>query len=241
MHLLLLLQEVTLPGDTTLSAVAPPEPASLVENFLDAGWITIPIVLLSIVAIAIFVERLITLRKAKANPEAVTERVRGFVHSGDVGGAIAFCEAQDTPITRILKVGLERLGRPIAEIEGAVQAAGRYEAFELEKRSDTLATIAGVAPMLGFLGTVTGMIQAFQEIQSLQGNVNPSVLAGGIWEALLTTALGLVVGIIALIFYNYLTSRINRIVNGMERSASGFIDLLQAPAPHPGRYEHTSY
>ena len=112
-----------------------------------------------------------------------------------------------------------------------MHAAGKYEAFELEKRIDILATIAGVAPMLGFLGTVTGMIRAFQEIQNLQGNVNPSVLAGGIWEALLSTAAGLVVGIMAIFFYNFLIGRINRAVHDMERSATDFIDLLQEPAP----------
>ena len=102
---------------------------------------------------------------------------------------------------------------------------------ELEKRMDILASIAGIAPMLGFLGTVTGMIDAFQEIQNLQGNVNPSVLAGGIWEALISTAAGLVVGILAYFFYNYLLGRINRLVNDMEQSATEFIDMLQSPTP----------
>jgi biopolymer transport protein ExbB len=128
-----------------------------------------------------------------------------------------------------LKQGLERLGRPISEIQDAVQAAGKHETFDLEKRTNLLASIAGIAPMLGFFGTVVGMIRAFQQIQNLQGNVNPSVLAGGIWEALITTATGLLVGILALFSYNFLMGRIRRISNAMERSATDFIDLLQEP------------
>lgn len=236
MTLLFLQDLVTLPQDTLLAPVEP-NPTSWLENLMQGGWVMWPILILSIVAIAIFVERLVTLRRAKTDPKAITDRIRSYVHSGDIGGAIAFCEAQGKPITRILHDGLERLGRPIAEIQDAVQAAGRHEAFELEKRTDLLASIAGIAPMLGFLGTVTGMIEAFQQIQSLQGNVNPSVLAGGIWEALLTTAAGLVVGIVALFFYNLLANRIGRIVNDMERTATSFIDLLQEPAPRPSRYE----
>jgi len=182
---------------------------------------------------------LLTLRRAATDPAEITERIREYVRAGNIHGAHAFCDAQDKPITRILKHGLERLGRPIAEIRDAVNATGKHEAFELERRTDLLASIAGIAPMLGFLGTVTGMIRAFQQIQNLQGNVNPSVLAGGIWEALISTAAGLIVGILAFFFYNYLLTRINRLVNDMERSATDFIDLLQTPAPtsNQPRYE----
>ncbi len=231
---MLLLQVLTLPADTFAVAPATPEPVSLLDTIMLGGWVMIPILLLSLISIYIFVERWLTLRKASLDPSAILDRIRSYVHSGDIRGAIAYCEAQDKPITHILKTGLERLGRPISEIQDAVQAVGRHEAFSLEKRSDVLATVSGIAPMLGFLGTVTGMIRAFQEIQKLQGNVNPSVLAGGIWEALITTVAGLSVGIIAYVFYNLLNGRINRVVNDMERSATDFIDLLQEPAPsHP--------
>lgn len=226
-------QSVTLPADTltNLSQAAGPEQTSLLDTLILGGWIMIPIFLLSFVAIYLFVERLATIRKAKTDPETLTRRVRDYVQEGDVKGAMGYCESSNKPVARILRHGLERLGRPIAEIQDAVQAQGKHEAFELEKRTELLASIAGIAPMLGFLGTVTGMIQAFQEIQALEGNVNPSVLAGGIWEALLTTAAGLVVGILAFFFYNFLMSKIRRLVNDMERSATGFIDLLQEPAP----------
>lgn len=233
MILALLPQEVTLPADTAaaMSQAGGPEQTTLLETLILGGWIMLPILLLSILAIYLFVERLVTIRKSKTDPEAITRRIREYVQAGDVRGAMGYCESQDKPVTRLLRHGLERLGRPISEIQDAVQAQGKHEAFELEKRTDILASIAGIAPMLGFLGTVTGMIQAFQEIQNLQGNVNPSVLAGGIWEALLTTAAGLVVGILAFFFYNFLLTRIKRLINDMERSATDFIDLLQAPAP----------
>lgn len=228
--MLFLLQQVD--PDTmadTAQAAATAESMSVLDILVRGGWVMIPILLLSVLALYLFVERLITIRRAESEPEVVTDRVRQYVLSGDINGALTYCERQDTPITRILKQGLERLGRPISEIQDAVQAAGKHEAFELEKRLDFLASIAGIAPMVGFFGTVTGMINAFQEIQNLQGNVNPSVLAGGIWEALVTTASGLVVGILALFAYNYLMGRIKRHVNDMERSATDFIDLLQEP------------
>lgn len=242
--ILLLLQQTILETPDTLSPVLEPETTTLLETIMRGGWVMLPIFILSVMAIYLFVERLIVLRKAKADPESITDRIRAYVHAGDIRAALRFCDTENKPITHILKVGLERLGRPIGEIQDAVKAQGRYEAFELEKRTDLLASIAGIAPMLGFLGTVTGMIRAFQQIQNLQGNVNPSVLAGGIWEALLTTAAGLIVGIVAFFFYNWLLNRINRMVNAMERSASDFIDLLQEPAPRsapPPRYEEAAY
>ena len=228
-----LLSQSVLSSPDSLVNLPPADPSgsmTFLETLTQGGWIMVPILLLSFLAAYLFVERLMTIRKANVEPAAITQRVRKYVQTGDVRGAMGYCEAQGKPVTRILRHGLERLGRPISEIQDAVQAQGKHETFELEKRTELLASIAGIAPMLGFLGTVTGMIQAFQEIQALQGNVNPSVLAGGIWEALLTTAAGLIVGILALFFYNFLHTRIKRLINDMERSATDFIDLLQEPA-----------
>ncbi len=225
------LQDVNgLPADS-LQAISDSSSFSQLDIIFQAGWIMVPILLLSLLTIYLLVERLMTIRKSATDKQEIMHRIREYVASGNITGAQAFCEVQDKPLTRILKHGLERLGRPISEIQDAVNAAGKHEAFELEKRMDVLASIAGIAPMLGFLGTVTGMIDAFREIQSLQGNVNPSVLAGGIWEALISTAAGLVVGILAYFFYNYLLGLIKRLVNDMEQSTTEFIDLLQAPAP----------
>lgn len=208
--------------------------ASLLDLLVLGGWVMVPLVLLSVLTIYLFIERFVTIRQATSDPDAITDRVGRHVRSGDVNAAIQYCEEKDVPITRILRQGLERLGRPISEIQEAVQAAGKHETFDLEKRTNLLASIAGIAPMLGFFGTVVGMIRAFQQIQTLQGNVNPAVLAGGIWEALITTAAGLLVGILALFSYNFLIGRIRRLSNDMERSATDFIDLLQEPvSPSP--------
>ena len=233
---MLLLQQVdTAVADTAQTAAS--QVTSLLDVLVLGGWVMIPLVLLSLLTFYLLVERLITIRRASSNPEVITDRVRDYVRNGDVEGAIAYCKDKDVPITRILQQGLERLGRPISEIQDAVQAAGKHETFELERKTNLLASIAGIAPMLGFFGTVIGMIRAFQEIQNLQGNVNPSVLAGGIWEALVTTAAGLLVGILALFSYNFLIGRIRRITNDMERSATDFIDLLQEPVSSGQRSE----
>ncbi|MFB6248636.1 MAG: MotA/TolQ/ExbB proton channel family protein [Salinibacter sp.] len=233
---MILLQQVdTAAADSAQAAAS--QATSLLDVLVLGGWVMIPLVLLSVLTIYLFIERWITIREASSNPDAITDRVREYVRNGDVDGAIAYCERKDVPITRILQQGLERLGRPISEIQDAVQAAGKHESFELEKRTNLLASIAGIAPMLGFFGTVIGMIRAFQQIQNLQGNVNPSVLAGGIWEALVTTAAGLLVGILALFSYNFLIGRIRRLTNDMERSATDFIDLLQEPVSSGQRSE----
>ncbi len=224
------LQDINTTDIDSLQAVTDTALVSQLDIIMQAGWIMIPILLLSVLTIYLFVERMLTLRRAETNKVEIMDRIREYVSNGNIHGAQAYLEVQAKPLTRILMHGLERLGRPISEIQDAVNAAGKHEAFELERRMDILASIAGIAPMLGFLGTVTGMIEAFQQIQSLQGNVNPSVLAGGIWEALVSTAAGLIVGILAFFLYNFLLSRINRLVNDMEQSATEFIDLLQTPA-----------
>ena len=233
----LLVQDLNLPQDSLQIAT---ESSSQLDIIMEAGWIMIPIFLLSLLTIYVLVERLMVLKQAKSDRPQIMSRIREYVRAGNVQGAQAYCDAQDNPLTRIVKYGLERLGRPISEIQDAVNSAGKHEAFQLERRMDLLASIAGIAPMLGFLGTVTGMIEAFQQIQALQGNVNPSVLAGGIWEALVSTAGGLIVGIAALFFYNFLLGRINRLVYDMEQSATEFIDMLQAPVAKPGHTDHST-
>ena len=222
--------DTTAAAATAASSSAEGASSSVLDILIEGGWVMVPLLLLSLAALYLFVERMMAVRRARgSDPEATTQRIRQDVRAGRIEEALAHCREEDTPVARILHRGLERLGRPISEIQDAVQAAGKHEAFELEKRTDLLASIAGVAPLLGFFGTVTGMIDAFRQVQALQGNVNPSVLAGGIWEALVTTATGLAVGILALLAYNYLLGRIKRLTNDMERSATAFIDLLQEP------------
>ena len=200
-----------------------------VELIRQGGWSMIPIILLSVTMVWIVWERYRALKRAQGDPDTLARNVAEYVRAGDVHGAIAYCRERNSPASRILQRGLERLGRPIGEIKETVQEAGRRETFDLEKRMDLLASIAAIAPMLGFLGTVTGMIGAFKQTQAYEGLVNPSLLAGGIWEALVTTAAGLAVGLLALFAYNLLVGRITRLVHGMERVTSDFIDLLQTP------------
>ncbi|RNC83955.1 MAG: MotA/TolQ/ExbB proton channel family protein [Balneola sp.] len=201
------------------------------DLMVEGGILMIPIFLLLLISIYVIVERWSALSRSHTDTERFLGSIEGMLKSGLQSDAIAYCDDFDKPLARIIKAGIKRLGRPIRDIEDAIDNAGKKEIFFLEKRMNWLATIAGVAPLLGFTGTVTGMIEAFMDIQSLQGNVNPSALAGGIWEALITTAAGLIVGLIAFGFYNFLLGRINRSIFELENASADFIDLLQSPAP----------
>lgn len=201
------------------------------DLMVEGGILMIPIFLLLLISIYVIVERWSALSRSHTDTERFLGSIEGMLKSGRQSDAIAYCDDFDKPLARIIKAGIKRLGRPIRDIEDAIDNAGKKEIFFLEKRMNWLATIAGVAPLLGFTGTVTGMIEAFMDIQSLQGNVNPSALAGGIWEALITTAAGLIVGLIAFGFYNFLLGRINRSIFELENASADFIDLLQSPAP----------
>lgn len=236
----LFLQETPAEDDTALAdeigaASGDPEGMSLLEIFMQGGFVMIPIFLLSLLAIYVIAERWRVLRNSALDSVHFLETVETMLKAGDIQRAITYCDEMDRPLARILKQGIKRLGRPLRDIEEAIKNAGKKETYYLEKKMDWLATVAGVAPLLGFLGTVTGMIQAFMQIQGLEGQVNPSVLAGGIWEALITTASGLAVGIIAYGFYNFLTGKINRMVFDLETSTTEFLDLLQRPSKKKGQ------
>lgn len=214
----------------TLSMAAQQNNMSMFHLLAEGGVLMIPLLLLSILAIYVIAERWRSLNNARVEVDGFLRTVESMLKDGDRQRALTYCDGIDKPLARILKAGIRRLGRPIRDIEDAIEHAGKKEIFHLEKRMNWLATIAGVGPLIGFTGTVTGMIQAFMDIQSLQGNVNPSVLAGGIWEALITTATGLIVGIIAYGFYNFLLGKINRMVHELENASADFIDMLQAPS-----------
>ncbi len=203
---------------------------SLFELLSQGGILMIPIFLLSLVALYVVIERLLVLNGSKVQIDDFLTDVEGHMKRGEPRLAIQYCEDMDKPLSRIVKGGLSRLGRSLRDIEEGIHTAAKKEIFYLQNRLHWLATIAGVAPLLGFTGTVTGMIRAFMELQSLQGNANPSVLAGGIWEALITTAFGLIVGIIAFGFYNYLVSRVDRLIFELENASADFMELLQSPA-----------
>lgn len=214
----------------TLSLAAQEDSMSMFDLLAEGGVLMIPLFLLSLVAIYVIAERWRSLNNSRMEVDGFLRTVEGMLKDGDRQRALTYCDGIDKPLARILKAGIRRLGRPIRDIEDAISNAGKKEIYHLEKRMNWLATIAGVAPLIGFTGTVTGMIEAFMDIQSLQGNVNPSVLAGGIWEALITTATGLIVGIIAYGFYNFLLGKINRMIHELENASADFIDLLQAPS-----------
>ena len=186
----------------------------------------IPIGLCSLIAVGFFVERLIVLRKAKINLNAFLLKIRQSISKQDFDNALRLCSTTPGPISKVLEKGIRLRGQSREEIKDAIESAGRAEIYQLERGLGALATIAGVAPLLGFLGTVTGMIQAFMRIQELSGNVNATVLAGGIWEALITTAAGLIVGIPALLAYNYLVTKVQRMVFELELSSTNLLELL---------------
>ncbi len=202
---------------------------SIGELILKGGFMMIPIFILSIMAIVIFVERYRTIKRASKIPEGFMEKVKGLVSEGDIKGARMMCAQSETPISRMLEKGVARIGNPLKNIEVSIENVGKIEIYNLEKNLAVLATIAGVAPMMGFLGTVTGMIQAFIAIAQEEGSVSPKLLSGGIYEAMITTAAGLFVGIIAYLGYNFLVARVQKVVHMMEYTSIDFIDLLQEP------------
>jgi biopolymer transport protein ExbB len=200
---------------------------SLLSVVLKGGWVMLFIFIASIVTITIIIDRYRVIRKSRSNVPAFLVKIRGLLKKNDIDGAIVVCMEDKTPTANIVKKGLKKFNFGHERVKEAIESAGKQEINKLEKGLAVLATIAGVAPLLGFLGTVTGMISAFMRIEDLQGAANPSDLAGGIWEALLTTAFGLAVGIIAYTFYNYLVSAINKFVLDMEIVSNDIVDIIE--------------
>ncbi len=206
------------------------------QSVLDIIWksgpmgITIIVgqLILSFIAVYIFVERYGAITRAGRIDEHFMNNIRINVQSGNIQSARALCQSTDTPVARMVEKGLQRIGKPLRDIDAAIENVGNLEVFKLEKNLSTLASISGAAPMIGFLGTVTGMIQAFYTMATKE-SVTPIILAGGIYQALLTTAVGLAVGIFALIGYNILVANVEQVVFKMERSTTEFMDLLQEP------------
>ncbi|MBX7126581.1 MAG: MotA/TolQ/ExbB proton channel family protein [Cyclobacteriaceae bacterium] len=207
----------------------PDRSLSLWDLTLAGGPLMIPIFLSSVFAIYIFVERLLTINKANQSPDVFMGRIKELVQKGDINGARILCSQVDTPIARMIEKGVTRIGSPLKNIEASIENVAKLELFKLEKNLSVLATVSGAAPMMGFLGTVIGMVQAFMRISQLEGSVSPKELSSGIYVAMITTVAGLVVGIIAYLGYNYLVTRVSKVVHKMEYSSLDFIDLLQEP------------
>jgi len=200
---------------------------NLLEIFLKGGWIMWPILLTSVIVTAVAINRAIVIRKSRTNVPAFLVKIRGLLRKKDVQGAIVFCAEEKSPVSNIIRKGLKKYKLGHERVKEAIENAGRQEVAKLEKGLPVLATIVGIAPLMGFLGTVTGMISAFMRIENLSGNASPSDLAAGIWEALLTTAFGLIVGIPAYAFYNYFLSKIKKTIMDMEVVSNDVVDIIE--------------
>jgi biopolymer transport protein ExbB len=210
---------------------------NLFSIFLKGGFLMWPILLCSVIGLAVIIDRYIVLRKAKINIPAFMVRIRGQIKKKDISGAISYCMEEKSPVANIVRKGLKKYHLGHGRVKEAIENAGKQEISKLEKGLPVLATVAGIAPLLGFLGTVTGMIQAFMIIEDLAGAANPSDLAGGIWVALTTTAFGLIVGIPALAFYNYFLTAVKKTVGDMETVANDVIDVVQDSSAHTADVE----
>lgn len=203
---------------------------SIWELTLKGGWIMAVLAVMSVIAIYIFVERYMAILQASKEDRNFMNNIRDFIHHGRLDAAVALCKAQSSPISRMIEKGLQRLGKPLNDINAAIENVGKLEVSRLEKNIAGLATIAGAAPMLGFLGTVIGMINAFYDMSMAGNNVDIVVLSSGIYQAMVTTVGGLIVGIIAYVCYNILVARIEKLVFILEARATDFMDILQEPA-----------
>lgn len=198
----------------------------------QGGWIMLVLVVLLALAIYIAIERYLALRQAVKTEDDnnFMSNIREYIHKGDVEGARTLSKQTNSPLARMVDKGLSRLGRPLSDIQAAIENEGKLEVARLEKRVSLVATVASLGPMIGFLGTVTGMVTAFQNMAHAGNNINIEVLATGIYEAMVTTIGGLIVGIICYFLYNILVTRINKVVLDIEVRATEFMDLLHEPA-----------
>ena len=207
-----------------------PDELNIWSLMLKGGFFMIPLLLLSLLSIYIFVERLLVVRKAGKEDNTFMDRIKDYIHDGEIDAALKLCRKTDTPAARLIAKGISRLGRPMNDVLVAIENAGNIEIAQLEKGFPWLATTAAGAPMIGFLGTVTGMVHAFYNMASAGNNADITTLSSGIYEALVTTIAGLVVGVIALFAYNYLVALVDGVMNQLETKTMEFMDLLNEPA-----------
>ena len=222
---MVLLQILT---DSVAIETAGEQSISVLDLAVKGGVIMIPLALMWVIAVYVFIERLITINKAGRVPDSFLSNIRELVTRGDVNGAKLVCQQNDIPIAHILGKGVRRIGKPIEHIEKSMENVGRLELYKLEKNLVILTIIAGVAPMFGFLGTIAGMIQTFFNI-SITSDITLGAIADGIYVKMVTSATGLIIGIMAYIAYSYLNAQIDKVVNQMESASADFIDTLHAP------------
>jgi len=228
MNLLIFLQVSA--ADTAAADMADEIRMSYWELAMKGGWVMVPIIVLSVIAVYIFFERFFAIKKAAQIDTNFMNRIRDYIHDGKVDNARTLCQSYENPTARMIEKGVQRIGRPLEDINGAIENTGKLEIYKLEKGLPTLATVAGGAPMIGFLGTVMGMIRAFYDMSMAGNNVDVSLLSNGIYTALITTVAGLIVGIVAYFAYNILVARVEKVVNKLEANTTEFLDLLNEPA-----------
>jgi len=212
----------------SLPVVSAPAAVSLWDIIQKGGIIMIPIGILFATAIYIFIERYITIRNASKSEGNFMNDIQAMIESDKIDKALALCAKNTLPIARMVEKGIKRIGRPIKEIEESIEIVGKFEVYELEKGLPILAVIAGIAPMFGFLGTILGVIKIFFDI-SQTSDVSIGAVSSGLYVKMVSSASGLIVGILAYIFYNWLNIKVGKAVNKMERNAMNFIDFLQEP------------
>lgn len=219
-------------GQTNLPASMPhatEETMTQLDLLMKGGPIMIPILILSLLAVYVFIERYLAIKKASKEELNLINNVRDFIHSGRIDSALAFCRSSDKPVSRMIEKGIKRIGRPLKEIEESIEIIGKFEVYKLEKNMAILAIIAGIAPMFGFIGTIIGVIKIFHDI-SIAGDVSIASVSSGLYTKMVSSAAGLIVGIFAFVCYHWLNIMIDKIVQNMEKNAMDFIDLLQEPA-----------
>lgn len=226
MNLLTILQ-ISLSDSTSVQAVTN-QSIPVWELLVKGGWLMIPIGLLSIVSVYIFFDRYLSIRKATKIDRNFMDRIRDYIKEDKVDDALALCHKTDSQIARMIEKGIKRIGRPMKEIEEAIEVVGKFEIYKLEKNLVVLGVIAGIAPMFGFIGTIVGVIRIFYNI-SLADNISIGIISGGLYEKMVISAAGLTVGIIAFICFHWLNIMVSKVVHMLEQSAMDFIDLLQEP------------
>lgn len=215
---------------TNLTEVTSGKEMNMLDMAFKGGWIMIVLGLLSVACFYILFERIYFIRKAGKEDPMFMDKIKDYILTGEIKAAINYCRATNTPSARMIEKGISRLGRPINDVQVAIENVGNLEVAKLEKGLPIMATIAGGAPMIGFLGTVTGMVRAFWEMANAGNNIDITLLSSGIYEAMITTVGGLIVGIIAMFAYNYLVTLVDGVVNKMEAKTLAFMDLLNEPA-----------
>jgi len=223
----------TLQNAAATSPVIPsqpaPEPMTLMEIIMKGGIIMIPIGILSIVVIYIFIERYLTIKRQASMEENFMNNIREFVRDGKMDSALTLCRNTSKPIARMIEKGISRIGKPIKEIEESIEIAGKFEVYSLEKNIQVLAIIAGIAPMFGFLGTIIGVIKIFYDI-ALSSDVSIGSVSAGLYVKMVSSAAGLIVGIVAYIAYHWLNIMLNKVIQKLEWNVMNFIDLLNEPS-----------